>query len=122
MNPLAPTGDPMALDIENHDGITIITFKQPTLEANNAPELWTHIQQILAETSNLIIDLTHVDFIDSTGCGIFPSCIKELNKKDGELKICGLSDKLAALFRLMAFDKLMDITQTKDDAIAAFDD
>lgn len=112
----------MDIHVEKHDRITILTFTQPTIEADNVPGLWTDIQKILDENSNLIIDLSQVDFIDSTGCGIFPNCIKQLEKKDGELKICGLSDKLAALFRLMAFDRLMDIKASRNDAITAYGD
>ena len=112
----------MTIQVENQDPIAIITFNQPTIEADNVPDLWADIEKVLDGTSSLIIDLSQVDFIDSTGCGIFPNCIKQLGKKDGELKICGLSGKLAALFRLMAFDKLMDIKDTRDDALAAFDD
>lgn len=111
----------MSLIVEKNDRITTITFTQPTVEANNVPALWDEIQKVLPDTSRLVIDLTRVDFIDSTGCGIFPNCIKHLNEREGELKICGLSDKLAALFRLMAFDRLMDIFETKEEAIAAFD-
>jgi anti-sigma B factor antagonist len=112
----------MTIQVENHDHITIVAFNQPTIEADNVPDLWADIEKVLAETSSLIIDLSQVDFIDSTGCGIFPNCIKRLGQKDGELKICGLSPNLAALFRLMAFDKLMDIKETRDTALAAFDD
>ena len=111
----------MPLQVEKHDRITVITLTQPTVEANNVPPLWDEIQKSLADTSHLIIDLSRVEFIDSTGCGIFPNCIKHLNEKEGELKICGLSDKLSALFRLMAFDRLMDILATREEAIAAFD-
>ena len=111
----------MSLNVEKQDQITIVTLTEPTLEANNVPSVWAEIEPLLADTSQMVIDLSQVTFIDSTGCGIFPNCIKQLAEKDGELKICGLSDKLAALFRLMAFDRLMDITETRDAAISAFD-
>jgi anti-sigma B factor antagonist len=111
----------MSLQVEKMDQTTIITFNQATVEANNVPALWDEIVPLLDDTTQLVFDLSQVDFIDSTGCGIFPNCVKRLSEKDGELKICGLSDKLAALFRLMAFDRLMDIMQTREEAIAAFD-
>lgn len=111
----------MSIQVEKQGQITIVTITQPTVEANNVPAMWDKIQNELADTSQLVIDLSRVDFIDSTGCGIFPNCIKRLSEKEGELKICGLSDKLAALFRLMAFDRLMDIVETREEAIAQFD-
>lgn len=111
----------MSLQIEKRDRTTILTIDQPTIEANNVPALWAEIEPLLADASQLVVDLAGVNFIDSTGCGIFPNCVKRLNEKEGELKICGLSDKLAALFRLMAFDRLMDIQATKEAALAAFD-
>lgn len=111
----------MSLQVEKIDQTTIITFVQGTVEAGNVPALWDEIDPLLDDIDQLVFDLSQVDFIDSTGCGIFPNCVKRLSEKDGELKICGLSDKLAALFRLMAFDRLMDIVQTREEALAAFD-
>ena len=111
----------MPMEIEEQDGITIVTLTQSTLEADNVPVLWEEFETVLKDTSRLVVDLSKVNFIDSTGCGIFPNAIKNLSEKEGELKVCGLSDKLSALFRLMAFDRLMDILETKEAAIAAFD-
>lgn len=110
----------MSMEIEKIDRITVITILQPTLEAHNTLELWEKIEPLLADTEQLVVDLSQVDFIDSTGAGIFPNCVNRLSRKDGELKACGLSGKIAALFRLMSFDRLMDIYKTREEAIAAF--
>jgi anti-sigma B factor antagonist len=111
----------MPLEIVKKDQTTVVTILQPTLEANNVPALWDEMEPLLPNMIQLVIDLSQVEFIDSTGFGIFLNCVKRLGERDGELKICGLSDKLAALFRLMAFDRLMDIYKTPEEAIAAFD-
>ena len=76
----------------------------------------------MPNTIQLVIDLSRVEFIDSTGFGIFLNCVKRLSARNGELKICGLSDKLAALFRLMAFERLVGIHKTSEEAIAAFEE
>jgi anti-sigma B factor antagonist len=112
----------MPLEIMKKDRIIVITILQPTIEATNVPALWDEIEPLLSNTAQLVVDLSQVEFIDSTGFGIFLNSVKRLSKREGELKICGLSDKLAALFRLMAFDRLIDIHKTAEDAIAAFEE
>ncbi len=111
----------MPLEIEKIDRLTVITVAQPTIEENNAMALWNEIEQLLSGADRVVVDLSRVDFIDSTGCGVFPNCANRLAQKDGELKISGLSGKLNSLFRLMAFDRLMDFYKTREEAIAAFE-
>lgn len=56
-----------------------------------------------------VIDLSEVDYIDSTGLGIFIGFYKSLQVHDGYVKIIGVNDRLKRLFEITGVDKIIDI-------------
>ncbi len=58
----------------------------------------------------LVLDLTHVEFVDSAGLGIIMHISGEIRQRGGHFRIAGASDQVKRLF---------DITHTK--AILAVD-
>lgn len=110
----------MSVDVEKKEQVTIITILQTHLESRNVQELWEEIEPILSDTDQLVFDLSKVTFIDKDGCEIFSNCANRMSRKDGEVKVCCLSEKIAALFRLMSYNRIMDVYHTREEAIAAF--
>jgi len=65
----------------------------------------------------IVLNLTDVDFIDSTGLGMIVSTLKSLGH-DGVMAICCLSDIVKSLFSLTRMNRLFDIVSTVDEAVA----
>lgn len=55
------------------------------------------------------IDLSEVDYIDSTGLGVFIGFYKALKEQDGYVKITGVNARLKRLFEITGIDKVIDI-------------
>lgn len=55
------------------------------------------------------IDLSEVDYIDSTGLGIFIGFYKALQEHGGYMKITGVNARLKRLFEITGLDKIIDI-------------
>lgn len=68
----------------------------------------------------VLIDFTDTGYIDSSGLGVLVSLSKKLREVDGELRLAGLNDDLRTLFELTKLDTLFKITDTPDEALAAF--
>lgn len=60
-----------------------------------------------------IIDLTEVDYIDSTGLGIFIGFYKALQRQNGYVKITGVNTRLQRLFEITGLNKIIDIEVEK---------
>lgn len=73
---------------------------------------------IHAGNRRLVLDLSKVDFIDSSGLGAILSVVKTLGK-DGELAICGLTEPVASMFKLTRMDRIFTIHKTVELAAAA---
>ena len=68
----------------------------------------------------MIFDLAELRFVDSSGLGAILSSLRQLNANGGDLKLCGMSKPVRALFELVRMHKIFEIHETRDDAIRAF--
>ncbi|TKC13510.1 anti-sigma factor antagonist [Robertmurraya kyonggiensis] len=80
------------------------------IDAYTAPEL----REILFPLSKkdevqMVVDLTDVDYMDSTGLGVFVGIFKNIRAKSGELRLVGLSNRLKRLFEITGLADIMDI-------------
>ncbi|NBK25550.1 MAG: anti-sigma factor antagonist, partial [Spirochaetia bacterium] len=91
-------------------GNTMQTIQEPqalvllpeitTLTASNAKEFKAALEGHLENTKAMVIDLSSVTFIDSTGLGVLLFALKRLNQKEGELKLCNVTKPVRVLFEL----------------------
>lgn len=102
------------------DNVAVITLIGEHLDATNSKEFRNQIGALLADHVNVVFDLSNVQFVDSSGCGVLLSCLRELNQRRGELKLCEICKPVRALFELVRMHKVFDIRGTRDEAIAAF--
>jgi len=71
--------------------------------------------------TKLILDLTGIDFVDSTGFGVFLSIMKTANNNYGFFRICNISDGVMELFKLLQLHNVFEIYKTREDALKSFE-
>jgi len=64
----------------------------------------------------IILDLSHVDFIDSSGLGAIISSLKTIGS-DGDLVICGVRETVMSLFRLTRMNRVFQIFTSEQEAL-----
>ena len=90
------------------------------LDAGNAAEFKRDMAPLLAAYPKLVLDLSHVRFVDSSGLGAFISCLRQLRGRGGDLKLAGMSKQVRAVFELVRMHRVFDILSTRDEAVRAF--
>ena len=68
----------------------------------------------------LLIDCLNLSYISSAGLGVFMSYIEEIKEKNIRMVLFGLSDKVKNVFKVLGLDQLLNIKDTKDQAIKQF--
>jgi anti-sigma B factor antagonist len=88
------------------------------VDLHTAPQLRDRIRTLVDEgTRRLVVDMTGVEFLDSTGLGTLLGSRKQLVALDGRLALAGLSDHVLKVFEITSLDQVFDIRPTVDEAL-----
>jgi anti-sigma B factor antagonist len=109
------------LVIEQMGMVTIVTFPGEYLDASVVKEFKEDIARVIEGNGRKVVfDISRLQFIDSSGLGAILSCLRKLNGAGGDLKLCGMTKPVRALFELVRMHRIMDIYNTRDEAVSAF--
>lgn len=109
----------MNIKIEKNGIYEIIFVHEERLDANNAEELKKAMNTLFDDGSNhLIIDLNDVHFIDSSGLGALVSGFKNASTRQGSIRLSALQSQVKSMFELTRLQRVFDIYQTVDEALA----
>ena len=102
-------------------GILIYHIKGYMKDDANAYELVRLVRQrIAAENKKIVIDLSGVDLINSSGIGIIASIITSCKKADVDLLFAGIPRKVEQIMAIVGLTHVMKAFPTLDDALATF--
>ena len=110
----------MDITVDHIDGVAVATVPVEELDASNSNEFKRDIAPVLQANSKLVLDLSLLRFVDSSGLGAMLSCLRQLTAKGGDLKLCSMSQQVRSLFELVRMHRIFDIHPTREDAMAAF--
>ncbi|MCD6527319.1 MAG: STAS domain-containing protein [Desulfuromonas sp.] len=111
----------MIVSIEEYGHIITLTLREERLDAHNSNELKAQLLNLFEEGKvNIIIDLSSVRFIDSSGLGALVSGFKNASSRDGGLKLCGLQAQVKSMFELTRLHRVFEIFPGTEEALASF--
>ncbi|AFY68501.1 anti-sigma-factor antagonist [Thalassoporum mexicanum PCC 7367] len=80
------------------------------LDVTSAASFRKEVNLIAAKRPKyLLIDLSKVNFMDSSGLGALVSALKTVRTVDGEMAICSLNEQVKMLFDLTSMSKIFSI-------------
>ncbi|PEJ72078.1 STAS domain-containing protein [Bacillus wiedmannii] len=78
------------------------------LDAHYAPVLKKQLDTILEQGhSHIVLDVSRVTYMDSTGLGVCMGLLKKVHKQDGFLEVTGVSSRIQRLFDLTGFTEIL---------------
>ncbi len=111
----------MEIPLDNIDSVAVATVPVNELDASNAEEFKRDMAPVLQTNTRLVLDLSRLRFVDSSGLGAILSCLRQLSAKSGDLKLSGMSKQVRGLFELVRMHRIFDIYGTKEEAVHAFE-
>ena len=110
----------MEIAVDKMGDVAVAELPVEELDASNAGEFKSDIAPVLEANTKLVFDLSRLRFMDSSGLGAFISCLRKLNAKGGDVKLCGMSKQVRAVFELVRMHRIFDIFGTREEAVQAF--
>jgi anti-sigma B factor antagonist len=110
----------MEIAVEKVGDVAVVEVPVEELDASNTGELKHDIAPVLEANTKLVIDLSRLRFVDSSGLGAMLSCLRQLTAKGGDLKLSGMQKQVRAVFELVRMHRIFDIYGTREEAVRAF--
>jgi anti-sigma B factor antagonist len=100
----------------------IITYQiKGDIDINSSPDIREAFEAaVKEEAGKIIVDLDNVSYIDSSGLATLVEMLKKTRAYGGKLRIANLAPKVKSLFEITKLEKLFDIFDTEQEAIADF--
>ena len=101
----------MPIDISRSDQGDVSNLRiAGSLDVNTAPELAPTIDKIVEERRpRVVVDLSGLDLIDSSGVAALVALYKRLRAVGGQVMVIGARDQPLAIFKLLRMDKVFTI-------------
>jgi anti-sigma B factor antagonist len=111
----------MQLNMSEQNDIVQISVQEERMDAHNSGDLKEQMLQLFDEGKcNLVIDLSAVRFIDSSGLGALVSGFKNASAREGSLKLCCLQPQVRSMFELTRLHRVFEIFPDMDEALSSF--
>lgn len=104
------------------EGTTIIEVAGE-LDLHSAPQLRAEAVRAIESQSppRIIIDLSGVTFLDSTGVGVLVGALKRAREANGALQFCNPQARVTRVFEITGLIGALPLFQTREAALAAFE-
>lgn len=90
-------------------------------DAHMTPPVVAWLEQTAADgPAQVVVNLEHVNFIDSTALATLVKGMKRCRQQNGDLRLTGLQQPVRIIFELTRLDKAFDIYQHEHEAVAGF--
>jgi len=100
--------------------VLVVELREDNLDASNVREFKEAIQALIHGRTRVVLDMSGVKFVDSSGLGALISCLRLLNSQKGDFKLCSMSKTVRALFELMRMHRVFNIFDTREEAVRSF--
>lgn len=85
------------------------------IDVYTAPKLRDTITELVADGSyQIVVDMTEVEFLDSTGLGVLVGGLKKVRAHDGALELVCNNDRLLKIFKITGLAKVFVIHDSVD--------
>jgi anti-sigma B factor antagonist len=102
-------------------GEVAVVKPKENLEASNSSAVKKFlIDSIEGESNRMVVDLTELRFVDSSGLGALIAALKTAQAKGGDVRLCGLSSSVQTIFELTRLNRVFKMFGSVDEAVASF--
>jgi anti-sigma B factor antagonist len=112
----------MSLEIResSREGVVILSLKG-RLTVGEASAVREKVSAVAAAGSvNVVLNLEHVEYIDSTGLGALVICFTSLKKAGGALKLVNPNKRNVELLLLTKLHTIFEVFNDEQDAVNSF--
>jgi anti-sigma B factor antagonist len=107
--------------VKKKEGVINLVELSGKVDVNNSPDLEKELFQIINQNEkNLLVDCKNLEYISSSGLRVFLMALKQMNKNNGKLVLCGLNELIQEVFDVSGFSSLFTIVSSCEEGVKLF--
>jgi len=109
----------LRLDVSQRDGWAILSVGGE-VDVATAPRLREKLIDLVnGGQHRIVVDLSGVDFLDSTGLGVLVGALKRVRTHDGDLALVCNESRILKVFEITGLTKVFSMNESVDEAVSA---
>jgi len=111
----------MQFTMKEKNGVIVLTIEGKMVGGPDATLLSEKLHELIEKgQKRFVVDMSHVDWMNSSGLGILIGGLTTVRNHGGDFKLCRLGKKPRELLEITKLDRVFSIHDTEETAIADF--
>lgn len=102
------------VSVDERDGAVIVSARGE-VDMDVAPDVMAAIEPHLGIAEHIVVDLSEVTFMDSSGLGILVATAQQIG--EGRLTVVVATDRVRRVLHISGVDQLIPVVDTLQDAL-----
>ena len=105
---------------EDRKADVVVLALSGKLDATTAKDFEDKILGVInSGIQRLVVDLSQLEYVSSSGLRVFLVAAKRLERTDGKIVLCSMKDQVRQVFDLAGFSSILSIYGSRDEALRA---
>jgi anti-sigma B factor antagonist len=111
----------MKIEMKEVGDVIVMILKGKLMGGPETIEVHEQVKSLIdQDRKKVVIDLSHVAWMNSSGLGTMMGCLTSLKNAGGDLKLAGVTEKVKSLFMITKLITIFETYDSADQAAAAF--
>jgi anti-sigma B factor antagonist len=113
----------MSFNVSERYNCVVIEFKGNVMGGPDAVNLNEKLHELIEDgKKNIVVDLSKVKFMNSSGLGMLIGALTTMRKADGDLRIANATDKIESLLVITKLVTVFKHFKTLEEAIESYEE
>ncbi len=110
----------MELSVEHVGDVTVAKLCVDSLTVTNAKLFRSDMENLLKSDVKIVLDMSRLSFIDSSGIGALLSCINKAQSMNASVRLSAVTRSVQNILELVRVDRFVQVFDMVDDAVHSF--
>jgi anti-anti-sigma factor len=110
----------LSLDTRQVGRVTIVRCNGRIVAGSESESLRAHVAWLLHSRRSIVLNLSEVGFVDSSGLGTMVRALANTRQARGELKLCNVPEAVRKILDMTRLTTVFDAHESEEKAVAAF--
>jgi anti-anti-sigma factor len=110
----------LVLETREVGRVTVVRCSGRIVSGEESDSLFAHIGWLLHDRRSIVLHMSEVAFVDSSGLGTMVRTLTATRKKGGDIKLCNVPAHVRKVLELTHLMAMFDAHESEENAIAAF--